>query len=157
MDFTIGEDIKNLRTSKGLTQQELSRMTGISVNSLSRYERGLRQPTVEAVSKIAKALGIDPFSLFSFDMASNVLSDSINRNYFWTADLEDKLKQVGCSIGYYEEDAYIWINYPDGTLEVSLAELEELHESSNDFLRFKLEELRKKHAKNFRPQRSDDK
>lgn len=71
----------------------------------------------------------------------------------WGLALEQKLAAVGCSIGTYEEDAYIWINYPDGTLEVTEAELRELDQSTDSFLRFKLQELRERHPDSFTPRK----
>ena len=63
--------------------------------------------------------------------------------------LEQKLAQIGYSISGIEE-GYIWINYPDGTLEVTGDELKELDESSSSYLKFKLEELKEKNIKDFR-------
>lgn len=71
----------------------------------------------------------------------------------WGLALEQKLESAGCSIGTHEDDAYIWINYPDGTLEVTEAELRELDQSTDSFLRFKLQELRDRHPDSFRPKR----
>lgn len=71
----------------------------------------------------------------------------------WAFSLIEKLGSVGYSIGSYEEDAYIWINYPDGTLEVTEEELRELDQSTDSFIRFKLQELRDRHPYRFRPKR----
>ena len=65
--------------------------------------------------------------------------------------LDQKLSHIGFSVGYYEDDSIMWINYPDGTLEVSLADLEILNKQANDYLRFLLYDLREKHSKDFRP------
>lgn len=69
----------------------------------------------------------------------------------WAFSLIEKLGSVGYSIGTYEEDAYLWINYPDGTLEVTEEELRELDQSTDSFIRFKLQELRDRHPYRFRP------
>ena len=61
--MTLGERIKAARKQRGMTQRELAQKVGISVNSLSRYETGERQPNIETLSKIAEALGVDPVEI----------------------------------------------------------------------------------------------
>lgn len=72
---------------------------------------------------------------------------------FWDAALDQKLSHIGYSIGFYEEDSALWINYPDGTLEVTEGELKELNNSADSYLRFKLGELREVHKDRFRPKK----
>jgi transcriptional regulator with XRE-family HTH domain len=53
------KNIRILREARGLTIEELSRATGVSVSYLSRLETGLRKvPSVFIVYKIAKVLGV---------------------------------------------------------------------------------------------------
>ena len=54
-----GANIRAVRRRKGLTQEELAKMTGISVMSIRRYEKGERIITDETVMKIANALDIE--------------------------------------------------------------------------------------------------
>lgn len=56
--MTIGEKIKQFRKDKGMTQKELSLLSGISVTSIQYYESGKFTPKIEQVEKIAKAMGI---------------------------------------------------------------------------------------------------
>ncbi len=51
-----GEVFKRLRTEKGLTIAELSRATGISKSALSRWERGIRVPTIDSFVRVLAAL-----------------------------------------------------------------------------------------------------
>lgn len=74
----IGDSIKRIRKEKGMTQKQLATDAGVSETSIRKYEAGKREPKKEAVQKIAKALGVDPFSLYSFDMATQVLEEDIN-------------------------------------------------------------------------------
>ena len=48
-----------------------------------------------------------------------------------------------------------WIESPEGTLEITEDELRELDDSTVSYLQFKLEELKKKHPKDFRPRRKN--
>jgi len=59
----IFESIKNIRKSKGITLQEMSNRTGISVNHLSQIERGKTNPSIGTLKKITNALGVAFMSL----------------------------------------------------------------------------------------------
>ncbi|MDK9698893.1 MAG: helix-turn-helix domain-containing protein [bacterium] len=52
----IGERIRKLRERAGLSQQELSDLSGISRVHLSGLERGVSSPTVDKLLQIARAL-----------------------------------------------------------------------------------------------------
>lgn len=45
------------RKKRGMTQAELSDLTGIPIRQITRYENGHRIPTLEALDLIAEALG----------------------------------------------------------------------------------------------------
>lgn len=51
----IAKQIKKLREEKGLTMTELSKLTGITISSLSHYESGYRIPSDENKVLIARA------------------------------------------------------------------------------------------------------
>lgn len=59
MAKTLGNQIKFYRTKKGLRQQDLAYEVGISKQSISLYERGLREPSFEILNKIANFLNVD--------------------------------------------------------------------------------------------------
>lgn len=50
----IGERIKNLRESAGLSQAELARKLGISRSSINAWESGLSAPTAAYIIEMAK-------------------------------------------------------------------------------------------------------
>lgn len=50
--------IKELRKSKNVTLQEVSEKTGISITSLSFYEKGQRNPKIETWQKLADYFGV---------------------------------------------------------------------------------------------------
>jgi transcriptional regulator with XRE-family HTH domain len=43
----------------GLSQREVSRVTGVDETLVSRFLRGLRQPNFETIDKILDALGLE--------------------------------------------------------------------------------------------------
>lgn len=59
----MGAEIRELRKARKLTLQEMSKETDISLSYLSEIERGVTNPTVEAMEAIASALRVD-FSWF---------------------------------------------------------------------------------------------
>lgn len=63
----LGNSIKSIRKSKGMTQRELSEMTGFKQNTISNHENGNRQLDETDIRTYAKALSISPQELF--DMA----------------------------------------------------------------------------------------
>ena len=47
-----------IREHRGLTLQQIEELTGIDLNTISRYERGVLSPTTKTARKIAQALGV---------------------------------------------------------------------------------------------------
>ena len=61
----LGERIRTIRKSKGVTLVDLSKRTGVAQATLSRIETGTMIGTVESHEKIAEALGIGLADLYS--------------------------------------------------------------------------------------------
>lgn len=53
----VGNAVAAVRARKGLSQKELSELTGIDQSDLSRIERGTANPSVSTLYRIAQALG----------------------------------------------------------------------------------------------------
>ncbi len=66
----FGENLRSLRKKAGLSQEETADKAGIHVTYLSGVERGLRNPSVRNLRRLALALGIPTRELFSFDEPS---------------------------------------------------------------------------------------
>lgn len=64
---TIGEQIKLFRREKGLTQKQLADACGMADSAIRKYESGNVRPKMATVSRIAKALGVEPLELTSHD------------------------------------------------------------------------------------------
>lgn len=54
----IGSQIVFYRKANGMTQEQLAEKSGVLVQQVSRYERGLQMPSVKQLKKIADALEI---------------------------------------------------------------------------------------------------
>jgi transcriptional regulator with XRE-family HTH domain len=56
---TIGKNIKQYRQDKGLSQDKLSKLADLSLNTVVKIELDESpNPTIETIQKIAKALGV---------------------------------------------------------------------------------------------------
>ena len=53
-ECTAAEDIKNLRESLGMTQEEFAREVGVSFSTVSRWETGRGEPSPLARQRLAK-------------------------------------------------------------------------------------------------------
>lgn len=70
----IGQIIKGLRKSKGLSQLKLSEMLDVSYQQVQKYEKGVNSVSIERLTQIAKALDV-PISIF-FPSEKGMISES---------------------------------------------------------------------------------
>ena len=85
--MTIGQSIRTFRNKVGMTQQELSEKTGISVQSIRKYESDKVVPKSQNLRSIAKTLGVSPSDIDSG------LKDTLER-WNQTIDRESLHKEV---------------------------------------------------------------
>ena len=62
----LGARIKELRKSRGLSQNELSERIGIDAKHLSRIEVGNSYPSLDTLERISQALGVEIKDVFEF-------------------------------------------------------------------------------------------
>jgi transcriptional regulator with XRE-family HTH domain len=56
-----GSKVRSLREGKGLTQEQLAKLTGFCLAYISKIESNkINSPSYEAVTKIAEALRVEP-------------------------------------------------------------------------------------------------
>ena len=63
----FGARIRSLRLGRGLSQEEVAHLAGIHVTYLSGIERGLRNPSLRNIRRIAGALGVSVRELVVFE------------------------------------------------------------------------------------------
>jgi transcriptional regulator with XRE-family HTH domain len=56
----IGEKLKEIRTRRFLTQEELAEKAGVSHSTIVNTERNNAEPQFRTIRKLAKALDVDP-------------------------------------------------------------------------------------------------
>lgn len=62
----VGKRIKIVRQRSGLTQDQLAEQVGLSPKYISGIERGVENPTMDILIRLAKVLGVEPYDLFLF-------------------------------------------------------------------------------------------
>ena len=60
----FGRNLKKIRHEKGLTQETLEAISGFDRSYIGGLERGVRNPSLNAIGVLADALNISPASLF---------------------------------------------------------------------------------------------
>lgn len=85
---TIGQSIRRIRKSLGITQEELALKIGISPSFISHIERGTKKASIETIYKISNALEIPMGKLFS----EFHLPASKNKNLTFTRKIEMLVK-----------------------------------------------------------------
>ena len=60
----VADNVRRLRKSRGLSQEQLAFEAGLHRTYISGVERAVRNPTIVIIGRIAKALGVEPMDLF---------------------------------------------------------------------------------------------
>lgn len=60
----LGENLKRIRTEKGISQSDIAKSLGVSRGFVSNIENGKRNPTLATISRLAKAVGVPTEELF---------------------------------------------------------------------------------------------
>jgi transcriptional regulator with XRE-family HTH domain len=66
----LGMRIKELRRSRGLSQEALSEGVGITAKYLSRVETGQHFPSLDVIVRLAEVLGVELRDVFEFTHAA---------------------------------------------------------------------------------------
>lgn len=61
----VGDNVCRIRKENGLTQEQLSELSGLSQQYISDLERGKRNPTIVTIYELAMALKIGHLELVS--------------------------------------------------------------------------------------------
>lgn len=76
VDFGI--TLKNLRTSKQLTQAQLAQRLGLTKSVISAYETGLRMPSYDILIAIAKIFNVSTDFLLGLERKQEVDFSGLN-------------------------------------------------------------------------------
>ena len=64
-DYDVGHRLQKVRSQKGISLSELSRLSGLTRSFLSQVEKGKVSPSVASLGRIASSLGITLGALFA--------------------------------------------------------------------------------------------
>jgi len=56
--MSFGRNLSRFRKEKGLTQADLVKKSGVAISQIRRYEADKSSPTLDVITRLAKALGI---------------------------------------------------------------------------------------------------
>ena len=62
-----GARLRRLRRERALSQRDMTRMTGIAFDTISRLETGKQRAQPRTIRKLADALGVEPRELMKED------------------------------------------------------------------------------------------
>ncbi len=82
LSVALGERIRSCRIGAGLTQEELATKSGLHSSYIGQVERGQKNITVEALSRILRALGMTFIDLFGCFGDPEKPADSIPRECY---------------------------------------------------------------------------
>ncbi len=95
LDTTIcSKRLKDLRKEKGLTQKQLTELSGISIESIKNYETGRRIPDRYNAVVLGNALRVTP---------EYITGESEHRNWIekYQQEHEEELKELNIGLGFW--------------------------------------------------------
>lgn len=78
----ISNNIKYLRTEKGMSQTAMAEAVGLKRGNIASYEKELAQPSIENLVKIANYFGVDIHQIVNDDLQYASQKESNERNPF---------------------------------------------------------------------------
>lgn len=132
--MSISDNIKAIRTQKGIAQAEIARRLEIEPSSYHRLENRGDKLTLEQAENIAKALGVTRLELLTWGDPKDARVDSADNSQFQKriAELEDRLKDKDKLIQYTELEfdnlkhslmMYIWDNIDRDAMAKSIGKV----------------------------------
>jgi len=64
LDFDLGKRLRQLRTARGLSAEDLAKQTGFYAFHITEVETGAAVPSLPSLEKWAKALGVELWQVF---------------------------------------------------------------------------------------------
>jgi transcriptional regulator with XRE-family HTH domain len=74
--MSFGRNLATFRKEKGLTQEDLVKRSGVAISQIRRYEADKSSPTLDVVTRLARALGVSLDEL-AFDKATGIAATKL--------------------------------------------------------------------------------
>jgi len=107
--MNFGEQLKEIRTSKGFTQIELSEKSGIALRTVQRMERNEGKPSLYSMNAIGEVLGTNLTLLYAPDLETETrnIMESTDQQLWAIARSRAKFKR---SLGSYSiVIPFLWV------------------------------------------------
>ena len=107
--MNFGEQLKEIRTTKGLTQNDLSEKSGIALRTVQRMERNEGKPSLYSMNAIGDALGVNLTLLYAPDDETEKrnIMESTDQQLWQLARMRAKFKR---SLGSYSlVIPFLWV------------------------------------------------
>ena len=108
----IGKRIRQMRTNKGVTQEELANALNVSNQAVSRWETGITMPDINLLPSIALFFGVTIDEIFNPSPEEKL--ERLRRRFYYTEDYlsDDEFKSALSFLkeqeGVYDDTADIW-------------------------------------------------
>ena len=136
----LSERIKTARKKRGITQAELSKITGISAGMIGHYETGYREPPIAALELLANALDVPEHWL----MGEKLYNASIMQAFISPGEAIDILLRgagftpVEVPDGYIGDGDWAYLTPKAETVRFSSEEMERIIKNVKDYLGYQL-------------------
>ena len=169
----IGKNIKTITKNKGITLLELSKKSGVTINTIYTLTReDPKSATLRTIDRLAEALGVDSKKLRMDPEEYKAYEERVNdiirqhenepnkpdKQYLSVALpegvylVEDHEVYPGC-YGYSE---LIQIVYPEGTIDITQEEMDDLKKNIRRYAAFTLESFKQDHEDRLIENEKDD-
>lgn len=91
--MSIGKNLKSIRIKKGLTQGQLAEISEMSLNQISRIERGTAKPELDTIKKLCIALKCTSDALI-FDEDDYISQDNLVVLFKAVEELSEERKDM---------------------------------------------------------------
>ena len=96
-DMSFDKNFLQIRKQRGLTQDQMSAITGVHVNSVKVYEAGKSQPSLDVFKRIAVALSVSADELL-FDQSERGPDDNFKLAFEAVTQMPEKDRQTILSL-----------------------------------------------------------
>ena len=76
VDRYVGQQIREVRRARGLSQGDLGRQVGVTFQQVQKYERGVNRVSCSRLVQLAEALGVPSGELLPRDNLAAEVSDA---------------------------------------------------------------------------------
>lgn len=106
--YSLAERISYLRRKREMTQAELAKKSKLSQSTIAQIENGKKDPSMDAVKRLAGALGVHPAILFTENDVHVFDMKQLKARYKKVEDLNETLyRALGEVVRFAREIGYL--------------------------------------------------